>query len=766
MSKTIVFRIISVSLIAFLVSLPVYHPASYVAASPAIGSMTTTIYSLADTYVNSSDPDVNYAYSNSLNVKTNSEQDFAYVMFDLSSIPSDANIISAKLKLYLMDIGGYVGNINTYYCSNSSWIEAEITWNNKPDFASEPTDERYFGMLVWVNQYYSWDVTADVRVTLDQGKMTEVVVRKSSGYATFHSREDANKPKLEVEYATKPVFIVHLESVQDTGATANLGLITFADYTFSLPTDVDVVNGSYAVTYSGGYTFVRWETTGGVSVTDVNAASTTVNVSGNGTLKAIGNAEKLEYTYDYENPQRHSESEGKMAAVRFTPLFSGQLLTARYYIYDVSSYQSNTFKVHVLDQSRNDVIASFNVTPNSEGWFDVDLSPYGLDVSEGADFYLGMEWIVGYNPDLGKDSTSPSGRSWRWNGTAWAQETYTDFMIRAVVGAAAPEVDVGVKAGDRAGYGDILFEYASNMPGYEEPPVEMNVSWTYIEILGVENSNVTARYTVIWKNGTEQTEVVWGDIATGEGNLSVGIVPPSLGAGDEISANLTSYGIEEQLRLTINGTVTRRYAGANREVNYVNITYPIVHGNVTYGAWNMSFYWDKKTGVMCEEVISFRMSYMDNETYYYMNMSMLWRMTATNMWPAVFTAHDGYAFNVSMTSNSTISNFDFNDVQMQISFNVTGPSGKTGYCNVTIPTGLLTGNPWEVKLNGTDWTALCNITGNLTHTFIYIPYTCSTNMLQIKGTWAVPEFASPSILLLFIVLTLLAVAFAKRKNPK
>jgi hypothetical protein len=331
------------------------------------------------------------------------------------------------------------------------------------------------------------------------------------------------------------------------------------------------------------------------------------------------------------------------------------------------------------------------------------------------------------------------------------------MLMFSVMTGSAQIYTVGVKAGDWAGFGDISFEYASNITGYEEPPPEMNVSWADMEILDVSDSNITGRYTTIYANGTEQTDIMWGDIATGEGNLSVGIIPSNLGAGDEIPANLTYY-TEEPLRLTINGTVTRRYAGANREVNYVNITYPIIYGNITYGAWNMSFYWDKKTGVMCEEIVSYAMSYTDNTTHYYMNMSILDRMTATNMWPAVFTIDwDGYAFNVTMVSNSTVSNCNFSQADMQISFNVTGPAGKASYCNVTVPKDLLQGSPWTIWLNGTDWTSLCTITENDTHTFIYIPYTHSTNTIQITGTWVVPEFPSFLILPLFMVAILLAV---------
>jgi len=246
--------------------------------------------------------------------------------------------------------------------------------------------------------------------------------------------ESSHSPELEVEYATLPVFVVHLESSQDTDATNDLGLMTFADYTFSLPTDIDVVAGSYQVSYSGGYMFMWWETSGSINVSDSKAATTTVMVSGGGTLRAVGNTKRLEYTYDHGQPKWESDTVGRIDAVRFTPLFSDQLLMARFYIYDLYSFGSNAFKLHVMDENRSDLITPFEQTPTSEGWFDVGLSSYGIGVNEGVDFYVGMEWINDYNPDLGEDSTSPSDRSSYWNGTHWRAESYNDFMIRAVVG--------------------------------------------------------------------------------------------------------------------------------------------------------------------------------------------------------------------------------------------------------------------------------------------------------------------------------------------
>ncbi len=562
--------------IALLIFLPIYFSSLEVDATPAIGSTTVTLYSTADAHVNSSNPDTNYGSVDAMYVSANLEQDFAYFMFDLSSIPGGANIISAKLKVYLSSTGGEIygypaDKIGAYFCSNNSWTEHGITWTNKPSFNPEPTDLWSFGIVYTVEVYKSWDVTADVKTALPSGILTDVLkfeTKTDDGYAVFQSSEDTNKPKLDVEYSIEPVLAVHLESLQDTGVTNNLGLMTIADNPFSLPADIDVVNGTYQVKYSGGYMFTGWETSGGVTVSDENAATTNVTVSGNGTLRAVGNVKRLEYTYDCENPGWESQIAGRIDAVRFTPLFSGQLLMARFYMQDISSYQSNTFKVHVMNDNRDDLITPFNQTPTSEGWFDIDLSSYGISTNEGVDFYIGMEWITNYNPSLGKDTTSPSDRSWHWYETGWQEETYSDFMIRAIVG-------------------------------------------TLID----------------------------------------------------------------------------------------------------------------------HEIVA-----------------------------------DGTVFHVTTESNSTISNFQFIKEDKKLLFNVTRPSGKPGYCNISIPEELLWGEfsifmDDSLLVRDVDYTQ----TYNGTHYAFYMSYSHSTHTIEIVGTEVIPEFPLPTFSLLFMTATLLAVIAHRRK---
>jgi len=92
-------------------------------------------------------------------------------------------------------------------------------------------------------------------------------------------------------------------------------------------------------------------------------------------------------------------------------------------------------------------------------------------------------------------------------------------------------------------------------------------------------------------------------------------------------------------------------------------------------------------------------------------------------------------FIVSVESNSTVSNFTFNQPDKEISFNVTGLAGTVGFCNVTIPKALLYGDPWTVLIDGTP--VPTTITENATHTSLYFKYTHSTHKIQIIGTWVI-----------------------------
>jgi parallel beta-helix repeat protein len=129
-------------------------------------------------------------------------------------------------------------------------------------------------------------------------------------------------------------------------------------------------------------------------------------------------------------------------------------------------------------------------------------------------------------------------------------------------------------------------------------------------------------------------------------------------------------------------------------------------------------------------------------------------------WPLFFAViWDSTPYNVSVISNSTITAFGFNQPSKQIVYNVTRPTGKQGYCNITIPKTLL-GGSYSVSVNGSAVSP--TEVSNATHSSLYFTYNHSTVTVSIIGTTVIPEFTSPIILSLLIV-TLITVAITKRK---
>ena len=119
--------------------------------------------------------------------------------------------------------------------------------------------------------------------------------------------------------------------------------------------------------------------------------------------------------------------------------------------------------------------------------------------------------------------------------------------------------------------------------------------------------------------------------------------------------------------------------------------------------------------------------------------------------------------NITVLSNSTLSDFAFDRSHNQINFTISGETGTTGYCNVTIQVPHL-GNPWNVQIDESYWSY--NYYSNATHTSLYFKYSHpDTLQVTIMGTrrMLIAEFAPEIVLPMFIIATLLAIIISKRK---
>lgn len=128
---------------------------------------------------------------------------------------------------------------------------------------------------------------------------------------------------------------------------------------------------------------------------------------------------------------------------------------------------------------------------------------------------------------------------------------------------------------------------------------------------------------------------------------------------------------------------------------------------------------------------------------------------------------DGKNCTIVTTTNSSISPVPFNiDIERkEISFNVIGPSGMTGYCNASIPKSFMNCTDfqeWDVTVDGDPPAYFPTPTDNATHTFVYFTYATSSHKVRITSTYMVPEFPAIIILPLFIIATLAAAVLVKK----
>jgi hypothetical protein len=123
---------------------------------------------------------------------------------------------------------------------------------------------------------------------------------------------------------------------------------------------------------------------------------------------------------------------------------------------------------------------------------------------------------------------------------------------------------------------------------------------------------------------------------------------------------------------------------------------------------------------------------------------------------------DGSVFPVSVVSNSTISDFSFNQSLKEISFNVTGSDGTVGFCNMTLPNTLvqdLWQDTFTVLIDGEEPIQMNNWTDG-TYTYVYFTYLHSEHEVAI-----IPEFpAWTSILPILLVFTIIKVIYKRRQS--
>ena len=157
------------------------------------------------------------------------------------------------------------------------------------------------------------------------------------------------------------------------------------------------------------------------------------------------------------------------------------------------------------------------------------------------------------------------------------------YSITANFEYESQEGPAGIKAGDWIKFEYMIIGWPAGQPCPE---------WLELEFLSIEGTSADVRVTMHMSDGIEESDTVPVDVGEGGGEafgLSGFVIPPNLTTGD--SVYISGYG-----DVTIEGETKRTYAGVHITVAYVSISQSVPYQDEV----QLSYYWDKQTGVMVE----------------------------------------------------------------------------------------------------------------------------------------------------------------------
>jgi hypothetical protein len=301
----------------------------------------------------------------------------------------------------------------------------------------------------------------------------------------------------------------------------------------------------------------------------------------------------------------------------------------------------------------------------------------------------------------------------------------TILGFATIAKAEAQQVDIVVRAGD-------WFEYSviNNIGG---------PNTLHLTVTNVSNPMVYFNVSQTFPNGTQvQSSASMNESSLENSGLQAfEFMPANVTAGSTFTAPVL-----ENITVTVESKVVDGLT-----VDYVNSTFTVPIGFENL-AVSVNYEWQQATGVPINETLFIPS----------MNIYESYILTAERWVNPIQIS--GVTYYVSTTSNSTVSSFSFSQSAREISFNVTGASGTKGYCNVTIPTALLSG-PYSTYIDGSLVTP--TVTSNSTCTSLYFTYTHSTHQVEIIGAAVVLEFPSDMMLAMLMIASAATMIYLKKK---
>lgn len=168
------------------------------------------LQAVEDSYVDSLYSTANYGSGSGL--KTGEEIDDSsgsvsylstFVKFDLSSIPTDATIVSASLNLKtIFYVSSFSATITIYQVSGTNWSEDSLNYNNMPGGSLQSVSESFddinnesknFDILSFVTSWHAATPNYGVKIDSD-------ITSSDFTSCVFYSREDGYPPLLTIVY--------------------------------------------------------------------------------------------------------------------------------------------------------------------------------------------------------------------------------------------------------------------------------------------------------------------------------------------------------------------------------------------------------------------------------------------------------------------------------------------------------------------------------------------------------------------------------------
>jgi hypothetical protein len=165
--------------------------ASEAVSATTLSTVTLTLTSVADAYVDASAPDANSGKSSKLKMDSTPAVQI-YLRFEVPKL--SGNVVSATLRVYANSTSN--AGHDVYAVTQNNWDEAVIAYNSAPQLGGLIGSSGPFEKDTWV----SVDVTSLISA---EGPLSLALLTTGTTNTTYSSREGAHPPELIIELGAK-----------------------------------------------------------------------------------------------------------------------------------------------------------------------------------------------------------------------------------------------------------------------------------------------------------------------------------------------------------------------------------------------------------------------------------------------------------------------------------------------------------------------------------------------------------------------------------